>query len=567
VGSLCRVRYGTLSHEGDTMLDDTALAFAPLPAGRLLDDAVRSFAHRSAIDFLGKRYSYAELGQLTERAAAGLQALGVGKGSNIGLCLPNTPYSIVLYFAILKTGATVLNFNPLYTVSEMELMVKDTGCKTIITIDAAPVFATVKALAGKGLLARVIVCSLPNALPVLKGLALRLFKRSAIAKIPAGTPFMSFEALLNAGKGPLKPVEIDPLNDIAVLQFTGGTTGIPKAAMLTHANITVNIEQVRAILPALETGTERFLGVLPFFHVFAMTAVMNLGLTIGAELILIPKPDIKLLVNTLFARKPTVVPGVPTLFIAIAKEAEAQGRTDLSFIKFCVSGGAPLSVEALERFERISKSRILEGYGLSETSPALTFSRLNLLKHGSVGPALPLTELQIRDPANPEIVLPQGARGEICARGPQVMKGYYNKPEETDYVFTDGFFRTGDIGYLDEDGCLFIVDRIKDLIICSGFNVYPRIIEEAAYQHPAVMEAVAVGIPDPYRGQAPKLYVTLRAGFEDTLAEEIHEFLKDKLNKIELPKKVEIRASLPKTMVGKLSKKELIAEEARDHKS
>ncbi|WP_298284542.1 long-chain fatty acid--CoA ligase [Acidocella sp.] len=544
------------------MIETIAPGFRPTPVATLLDEAVSRFARHKAVDFLGRRYSYAEIGHLTARAAAGLQALGVGKGTKVGLCLPNTPYAVVMYFAVLKTGATVLNFNPLYTAHEMEHMLRDTGCKMLVTIDAAPVFETVRTLAGKGLLERVVVCSLAAALPALKGLALRLFKPGALAKIPATAPYLRFEALLAAARAPFRPVEIDPSRDVAVLQFTGGTTGTPKAAMLSHANVTVNVHQVQAILPPLELGAERFLGILPFFHVFAMTAVMNLGLAIGAELILLPKPEIGEIMKTLFARKPTIVPGVPTLFTAISNAAEAAGRTDLSFIKFCVSGGAPLSVEVMERFERISKSRILEGYGLSETAPALTFSRPGMIKHGSVGPAIPGTEIQIRDPANPEIVLPQGARGEICARGPQVMLGYYNQPEETAYAFTDGFFRTGDIGYLDEDGCLFIVDRIKDLIICSGFNVYPRVIEEAAYQHPAVAEAIAVGIPDPYRGQAPKLYVTLRPGFETATGEEILDFLKDKLNKIEMPKKVEIRATLPKTMVGKLSKKELLAEEA-----
>jgi long-chain acyl-CoA synthetase len=314
-------------------------------------------------------------------------------------------------------------------------------------------------------------------------------------------------------------------------------------------------------MPKLERGAERVLGMLPFFHVFAMTAVMNLGLTIGAELLLLPKPDPKLLMHTIYKRRPTILPGVPTLFTAISNAAEKAGRTDLSFIKFCVSGGAPLSVEVMERFERFSKSRILEGYGLSETSPVLTLSREALVKHGSVGPALPGTILEIRDPAHPETVLPQGARGEICVRGPQVMRGYYNKPEETAYVFTDGMFRTGDIGYLDEDGYLFIVDRIKDVILCGGFNVYPRVIEEAAYQHPAVQDAIAIGIPDAYRGQSPKLYVALRPGMEAT-GEEILAFLRGRLNPIEMPKSVEIRENLPKTMVGKLSKKELVAEEA-----
>ena len=544
----------------DFSAQDIAPSLKPTAAGDMLDAAVQQFSQKYAIDFLGRRHRYAEIGALANRAAAGLQRLGVTKGVNVGLCLPNTPYSIIMYYAILKAGGTVVNFNPLYTAREMETMVRDCGVDIIVSLDAAPIHEKISQLVSQGLFKRVIICRLAAALPTLKGLALRLFRSKDLGKVPAHVPYVEFSQLLK-GRAQPGPVEIDPEQDIAVLQFTGGTTGTPKAAMLTHANVTVNVQQVEAALPQLERGTERVLGMLPFFHVFAMTAVMNLGLTIGAELLLLPKPDPKQLMSIIYKRKPTILPGVPTLFTAISNAAEAAGRTDLSFIKFCVSGGAPLSVEVMQRFERLSKSRILEGYGLSETSPVVTLSRAELVKPGSVGPAAPGTVVEIHNPVNPETILPQGQRGEICVRGPQVMRGYYNKPEETAYAFTGGAFRTGDIGYLDEDGYLFIVDRIKDVILCGGFNVYPRVIEEAAYQHPAVQDAIAIGIPDAYRGQSPKLYVALRPG-QSATGEEILNFLRDKLNPIEMPKKVEIRDSLPKTMVGKLSKKELVAEEA-----
>jgi long-chain acyl-CoA synthetase len=313
-------------------------------------------------------------------------------------------------------------------------------------------------------------------------------------------------------------------------------------------------------LPQVVPGEERILGVLPFFHVFAMTGIMNLGLSIGAELLLLPRPDMKAIMHTIHARRPTFLPGVPTLFTGISIAAEASGKTDLTFIKFCISGGAPLSAEVLDRFERISHCKILEGYGLSETAPVVAFNRPNAIKRGSVGVAVPGATIEIRDPDHPETLLPAGTKGEICVRGPQVMSGYYHRPLETAQTFTDGAFRTGDIGYLDEDGYLFIVDRIKDLIICGGYNVYPRVIEEAAYQHPAVQDAIAIGVPDAYRGQAPKLFVSLRPGATAT-GPEILKFLTEHLNKIEIPKTVEIRDTLPKTMVGKLSKKELVAEE------
>lgn len=534
---------------------------APTAAGEILDRAVRQFGTLMALDFMGQRMSYAELGRLANAAAAGLQKLGVTKGTKVGLCLPNCPCSIIMYFAILKAGGTVVNFNPLYTLKEIETMVRESGVTMMVTVDVAAVFNNIGTLAAQGLFKRVIICPLAEMLPWAKGLALRLFGRKSLASVPDHAPFLRFKTLI-AGQTAPAPIEVDPAKDLAVLQFTGGTTGTPKAAALSHANITVNLQQSQMVMPNLIEGQERFLALLPFFHVFSMTAVMNLGLSIGAELILLPRLDIKQLMHTLYARKPTVVPGVPTLFTAIANEAEKRGQTDLSFIKLCVSGGASLSLEVKERFERISHSHIMEGYGLSETSPVLCFTRLGQEKPGSVGPAVPGTVIEIRDPANPSILLPQGETGEICARGPQVMLGYYNQPNETAYVFTEGAFRTGDVGYLDADGCLFIVDRLKDVIICGGFKVYPRVIEEAAYQHPAVQDAVVIGLPDPYRGQTPKLYVTLRSGA--TLTEdELLAFLKPNLNPIEMPKKVEIRESLPKTMVGKFSKKELLAEEAQ----
>ncbi len=535
------------------------LELAGEPGFAIFDDAVRRFAPRPALDFLGRRWSYGQLGQLTNRAAAGLQKLGVRQGVNVGLCLPNCPYSVIMYHAILKAGGTVVNFNPLYTLSEIEAQARETDVAIMVSMDLAIIQDKIGKLAAGGLFKRVIVCPMASLLTPLKAIALRLFKRKQLARVPDHAPYVTFERLTSGPAQPA-PVAIDPARHIAVLQFTGGTTGKPKAAQLTHANISVNVRQVLAALPGVIPGEERMLAILPLFHVFAMTAVMNLSLSIGAEIILLPRLDLKLLMRTIHRRRPTILPGVPTLFTAISNAAEASGKTDLSFIKFCVSGGAPLSEEVRSRFERISHCHILEGYGLSETSPVLTLSLPEMGKRGSVGRALQGTTIEIRDPENPEVILPQGARGEICARGPQVMPGYYHQREEAQ-VFIDGAFRTGDIGYLDEDGYLFIVDRIKDIIICGGYNVYPRTIEEAAYQHPAVQDAIAIGVPDAYRGQAPKLFVTLRPGQQATGAQ-ILEFLGKRLNKIEMPRSVEVRETLPRTMVGKLSKKELLAEEA-----
>ncbi len=536
----------------------TPFEFTPIPAFQMLDETVRQFGHRPAIDFLGRHWSWAEIGRLTNQAAAGLQKLGVTKGVNVGLCLPNTPYSIIMYYAILKAGGTVVNFNPLYTLRELEKQIADSNTAILVSLDVTMIHGKIAQLAAKNILKRIVICSMTAALPPVKAVLYRVFKTKDLAKVPDQSPFIRFEQLI-AGAAMPAPVDIDPEHDIAVMQFTGGTTGVPKAAMLSHANITVNVNQILANGAPLNPGSEVIMGILPLFHVFAMTAVMNLGIAIGAELVLLPRMDLKQLMATMLKRRPTVLPGVPTLYSAISTAAQAANK-HLEFIRYCVSGGAPIAAEAMLHFEKVSGCKIVEGYGLSETSPVVSLNPPDAVKLGSVGLPVPGTTVEIRNPDQPEILLPQGERGEICVRGPQLMQGYYNRPEDTQAMFVDGAFRTGDIGYLDAEGYLFIVDRIKDLILSGGYNVYPRTIEEAAYQHPAVQDAIAIGVPDPYRGQAAKLFVTLRPNIEAT-PQAIREFLKEYLSKIELPREVEIRDSLPKTMVGKLSKKELVAEE------
>jgi long-chain acyl-CoA synthetase len=521
--------------------------------------SARQFGARTALNFMGRRTSYAELDRLVDRAAAGLQKIGVVRGTHVALCLPNTPFYVVMYHAILRAGGTVVNVNPLYTAREIDAQMQETDTSIIVSMDLAVIQDKIRPLADRGRFRRVIICRMADALPGLKRLGFRLLRRADVAAVPAGSPYLPLRALL---AGPRRPgaVAIDPAADIAVLQSTGGTTGTPKAAMLSHANITANLAQVRAAMGDVQPGKERILAVLPFFHVFAMTAVMNFGLSIGAELLLLPRPDIKLIMRMITRDRPSVIAGVPTLFTGIATAAEAAGRVDFSCVRHCISGGAPLPRELLSRFSTLCKAEILEGYGLSETSPVVAFNRTGAVREGSVGQAVPGTTIEIRDPEPPHALLPQGTRGEICVRGPQVMQGYYNRPAETAAVMTGGALRTGDLGYLDADGFLFIVDRLKDLIICGGYNVYPRTIEEMAYQHPAVQDAIAIGVADAYRGQSPKLFITLRPGLTVSEAEMLA-YLTANLNRIEVPKTVEIRSELPRTLVGKLSKKELMAEE------
>ncbi|WP_261967251.1 long-chain-fatty-acid--CoA ligase [Prosthecodimorpha staleyi] len=533
------------------------LGIEPGPVQAALDEAVARFGPRPAVDFLGRRWSFAEIGALVDRATRGFQALGVRRGVRVGLCLPNTPYSVVCYFAVLKAGGTVVNFNPLYVERELKHQVVDSGTTIMVTVDLNLIYPKVAALLGPGGLEKIVVCRLAAALPFPQRLLFPIVKRKEIAHPPQDADHVPFERLI-ASPG-AAPVTIDPGADVAVLQYTGGTTGVPKGAMLTHANLSAQTEQLRRVVPGARPGEERMLMALPLFHCFAMAVGMLLAVRIGCEMILLPRFDLAQVIATIRKKKPTLFPGVPTIYTAL-NAAAAKGHVDFGSLRYCISGGAPLPAEVMREFEHLSGCRLVEGYGLTEASPVVAVNPLDLPgKPGSIGLPLEGTRIEIRAPEDGR-PLPVGEKGEICVIGPQVMAGYWQRPDETKDVFHGRALRTGDIGYMDEDGYTFIVDRIKDVILCSGFNVYPRAIEEALYQHPAVAEAIAIGIPDGYRGQAPKAFVKLKDGAAATPAE-LAEFLTDYLSRIELPREIEIRASLPKTMIGKLSKKELVAEE------
>jgi long-chain acyl-CoA synthetase len=334
--------------------------------------------------------------------------------------------------------------------------------------------------------------------------------------------------------------------------------------MLTQGNLSANVSQMLLWYVDLNPGEEKVLGVLPFFHVFAMTAVMNFAVAAGAQMILLPRYELGQTLATINKKKPTIFPAVPTIYTAI-NQAPDLAKYDLSAVRYCISGGAPLPLEVKETFERLTGCRLVEGYGLSETAPVATCNAMqDINKPGSIGQVVPGTEISIHDLEAPNDVVPTGERGEVWIKGPQVMKGYLNRPQETADSLREGWFRTGDVGYMDEDGHFFLVDRLKDLILCSGYNVYPRMVEEAIYLHPAVAEVTVIGIDDDYRGQSPKAFVKLKEG-EKITEDEMKSFLEDKLSKIEMPSRIEFRLELPKTIIGKLSKKELVAEEAEKH--
>lgn len=539
-------------------------SFEAKPLFALLDTAAEQWPARPASNFLGRVTTFAELQTSVGKVAAALQRIGVGKGVKVGLFLPNSPTFIIYYFAILKCGGTVVNYNPLYTVEELTFQVRDSETDLMVTLDLKILFDKIDELLVSGVLKRAIVCHFPPLLPPAKSVLYKLFKAGNLARPKssrAGDRIL-LEAELLAVDALFRRVPIDVHEDVAVLQYTGGTTGTPKGAMLTHANVYINVMQSLAWVAELERGRERVLAVLPFFHVFAMTGVMCFSVAIGAELIIMPRFVLDDAMGLISKARPTLMPGVPTMFIAMLNHPRLKSY-DLSSLKYCLSGGAPLLLETKKRFEAVTGCKVVEAYGLSEASPAVTINPPDgPVKELSIGQPIPGTIVSLRDPEDPSREVAHGERGELCIKGPQVMKGYWKKPEETAGQFTpDGFLRTGDVATMDDDGFLYIVDRIKDLIICSGYNVYPRNVEEAISSHPAVEEVTVIGIKDPYRGEAPKAFVKLRDGASAT-ADEILEHLESKISRLEMPAAIEFRRSLPKTLIGKLSKKELKEEEA-----
>jgi len=552
----------------DTVADVTRpwLRSYPVPPGWALElraetlpdvlaESVRRFGDKPALDFFGRRWTYAGLGALVERAAEGFRRLGVKPGDRVGLCLPNTPFFVVAYFGVMRAGGVVVNFNPLNVAEELAAQARDSGCTVMVAPDLDPILPRVLGLLGTTPVRRVVACRFAGALPAVKGIAFRVLKRASIAKLPRGDDrVITFDALV-AGP-PIADAPVRGPEDVAVLQYTGGTTGLPKGVMLTHANLCANLRQVQRWFVSCREGEERMLAVLPFFHVFAMTLAMNAALGWGAEIVMLPRYDHASLMAALKRKRPTVFAGVPTLFKALLDKGAV--REDLSSIRGCISGGAPLPVEVKRAFEAASGCVVVEGYGLTEASPVCFCNPLNAEnKAGTIGLPMPGVEAEIRSLDDPAVALPVGERGELVVRGPNVMRGYWERPEETaKTILSSGWLRTGDVGIMDSDGYVELVDRIKDLILCSGFNVYPRAIEEAVYRHPDVAAVTVVGMPDEYRGESPAAFVQAKPGA--TLTEDaLREFLKDKLSPIEMPKLIALRAELPRTAVGKLSKKEL----------
>lgn len=516
-----------------------------------------------ALDFLGKKTRFGELGRQINAFAGALQAqFGVKKGTRVALLLPNTPFYVVAYYAVLRIGGIVVNCNPLYTVQELSHIVGNSGAELMVTLDLKQVFDRAEALVEAGHVKQLIVAHFPDALPGAKKLLYKLAKAkdlSDTAKSRIAAKVTRFDKLIARNLTP-GPVSIDALKDVAVQQYTGGTTGLPKGAMLSHANIAANLSQIDAWGCGLFYPPSRIVAVLPFFHIFSMTVCMNVPLSTGAQVIMLPRFELKALLDLLTRTGANVLPAVPTLIQALAKGGE-RAAPHLTALEVVISGGAPLADEVRSKWSKVGKALLAEGYGLTECSPVVCCAALRVpSKPMSIGQPLPATDIRFID-IDTGLEAAPGDRGELQVKGPQVMLGYHGNPEATREAFMDGWLRTGDVGYIDSDGYVFLVDRIKDLIICSGFNVYPRNIEEAIMRYPAVEEVNVIGVPDEYRGEAPVAFIKLKADHPATEAD-LKKFLSEKLNKIEMPREIIFKDQLPKTLVGKLSKKELREEYA-----
>ncbi len=545
------------------------LQIDPRPVQALLDDTATKWPTHDALDFMGRRIPYSELLTQANRCAKGLQQIGVGPGVHVGLYLPNTPHYLIAFFGILKAGGTVVNYSPLDAAQVLEHKIEDSRTDVLITLDLASLYPQMAAMLGRTRLRTLVVGSLPEMALESTTISSQLQAAKLLCDVPHDARHLRFAALLDNDGAFIPQAMADPADTVAVLQYTGGTTGLPKGAMLTHANLGAAVAQAWETVaggeqPALREGQERVLAVLPPFHIYALTANMLLGVRGGFALSLHARFDAQAALDDIVQKKISCFPGVPTMFSALLAHPDLA-RYDLRSLRHCGSGGAPLPLEVAQRFEQTTGCKLSEGWGMTETSPTGTFTPMHgVRKPGSCGLPSPGIEIRMLALDDDGRYVARGERGEICIRGANVMKGYWNKPGATAEVTTfDGFLRTGDVGYMDDDGFVFIVDRCKDMLLCSGYNVYPRVLEEAIHQHPAVAEVCVIGIDDAYRGQSPKAFVTLKAGAEPFTLAQLQAFLKDRVGKHEQVQALDIRSELPKTAVGKLSKKELQDEERR----
>lgn len=529
-----------------------------IPLTRFYQNASCEYPNNTSMIFYGRRITYRQGWDYIRSLSTALGNLGVKKGDRVSIYLPNCPQFVISFYAVLRLGAIVVQTNPMYVPRELEHILNDSEAETIITLDL--LFDRVMEVKDKTRIKRIIVTKIEDFLPPHLKLLYPLIKKKP--KINFGAPgIYRFTDLLKTTPKKID-VEINPREDVALFQYTGGTTGISKAAMLTHYNLVVNTIQAVTWLTDREEGKEVLMAVLPFFHVYGMTVGMNFAIYLASTLVLVPRFNVKEVVKLIEKYRVTLFPGAPTIYIAVINFKDVK-KYDLSSIKACISGSAPLPVKVKEDFEKLTGAKLVEGYGLSEASPVTHCNPIyGLNKPGSIGIPFPDTDAKIVDIETGEKELPVGEAGELIVRGPQVMKGYWKMPEETRRVLRNGWLYTGDIARMDKDGYFYIVDRKKEMIIASGYNIYPREIEEVLYKHPKIKEAAVVGIPSGYRGETVKAYIVLKEG-ETATEEEIIAYCRKNLARYKVPEIIEFRKELPKSAVGKVLKRVLLEEEKK----
>lgn len=530
----------------------------------ILERTVKEFPDKTALIFQGYKLTFTQMKEMVDRFATCLYNFGIKQGDAVAILLPNIIPCVIAYFSILKVGAVTVMNNPLYTDRELEHQFNDSGAKALITLDLLA--NRMIDLRSKTKIRQVVYTSIGDYLPFPKNLLFPLVakkKKMAADVKPALDVFTWKECI--ARYQPTPPDVKLGFEDVAMYQYTGGTTGVSKGVMLTHANLSKQVQQIAAWLPSLPRGTEIMLGALPYFHSFGLSVCMNFAVYTGWCQVLIPRPQPQPLLEAVRKFRPTFAPLVPTMYIGMLNHPDLK-KTDMSCIKGSFSGSAPLPVEVIHDFEKMTGAVIVEGFGLTETTPVTHVNPFGgVRKVGSIGVPIPDTQCRIVSLDDGATDMPVGEPGELIIKGPQVMKGYKDMPEETAHMLRDGWCYTGDIATMDQDGYFYIVDRKKDMIISGGFNIYPRDIDEVFYQHPKVQEACSIGIPDPKRGENVKVFVVLKEG-ETATQEELLEYCATKLAKYKLPTEIEFRKELPKTNVGKILRKELRAEELEKRK-
>ncbi|CAH0204490.1 MULTISPECIES: long-chain-fatty-acid--CoA ligase [Peribacillus] len=539
------------------------LSYEDKPLYSFLKESAEEFPDKVSIHFQGKELTFREVHESALKFAAYLKSIGLQKGERVAVMLPNCPQGVIGFFGILMAGGVVVQTNPTYTERELEYQMKDSGAKIILAMDI--LFPRVAAVASRTDIEHIIVTAIKEYLPFPKNLIYPFIQKKQygiVINVEHEGNHHLFSEIMKRKMTEEVTVPIDVDNDLALLQYTGGTTGFPKGVMLTHKNLLANTKMCNAWLYKNKRGEERILAILPFFHVYGMTTVLVLSVMEGNTMIIMPKFDVEATLKTIQKQKPTMFPGAPTMYIGLLNHPDIA-KYDLSSINACISGSASLPIEVQEQFEKITGGKLVEGYGLSETSPV---THANFIwdqprVKGSIGLPWPDTDSVILSLETFE-ELPPNEIGEIAIKGPQVMQGYWNRPDETENTFKNGWLLTGDLGYMDEQGFFYVVERKKDTIIAGGFNIYPREVEEVLYEHEAIQEVVVAGIPDPYRGETVKAYVVLKKNARAT-EEELNEFARKNLASYKVPRSYEFRDELPKTTIGKILRRVLIEEEKK----